>query len=248
MSAWPRLAIVSSPRSGNSWVRLVLAGALGVPELSVHNYLDLPAELPPRCVLQMHWVREPNFRRWLRAHGFTVVTIARHPLDLLLSALHFVASEPETARWLEGDAGLPGGLAGAAPGSAAFLGYALGFGAETLLSVTYQWWQEPAAVRLRYEALVRDPAALLGALVASCGGDPGQVATWLEEASLPAMQARANRHGWQGSPGLWRRLIVPRDARRIFHRHRQVFQTLGYGVPPYFLSRAAAARNWQALA
>ena len=217
-------------------------------EVAVHNYREAPATLPDRCLLQTDWYREPNFQHWLNEHGFRVVTIRRHPLDLLISALHFIRHEPATARWLEGNAGLPGELVGRAPCSREFIEYALGFGAENLLSISYQWSDEPGAIKLRYEDAVRDPVGVLGTLIGALGGEPECVKPWLERVSLERMRATPNRHGWQARPGLWKQLIVPMDTIRIFRRHRTVFRTLGYTLEPYLLSRAAALRNWERLA
>lgn len=239
-----RIAIVSSPRCGNSWIRLILAGALQAQEIAVHNYLDAPESLPERCILQIHWYREPNFQRWLQANEFKVITIARHPLDVLISALKFIRNEPETSRWLEGNAGLPGMLAASPPCSTEFLEYALSFEAENLLSITYQWWHDPAAMKIRYEEAVRDPAGVLGSLAATWGADPAAVHPWLEAGSLEKMRALPNRHGWQARPGIWKELIPPLDAARIFQRHRALFHDLGYSVKPYFLTRKTALRNW----
>jgi hypothetical protein len=243
-----RVAVVSSPRSGNSWIRSTLAGALGMSEFAVHNYLEVPSELPERCFLQVHWYREPNFQAWLRARGFKTMTVARHPLDVLISVLHYVRYEPGTSRWLEGNADLPGSLMDSAPCSREFLEYGTSFGAENLLSISYQWWHEDQVIKVRYEDAVDNPPHVLGALVQGLGGDPSSVLPWLERLSLTKMRELPNRHGWQARPGLWRKLITPTDAVRIFGRHRQIFRKLGYSVRPYVLSRSAALRNWKELA
>lgn len=216
-------------------------------EVAVHNYLDAPSPLPMRCFLQIHWYREPNFQLWLRENQFTVMTVARHPLDVLISALHYIRYEPGTARWLEGNTNLPGALIGVSPSSPEFVEYALSMGAENLLSITYQWWQDPAALRLRYEDAVASPESVLGAQVAALGGDPRELSPFLEHLSIEKMRATPNRHGWQGRPGLWRRLIVPRDAVRIYQRHQRIFDALGYSIGTYFLTRKSAQRNWQLL-
>lgn len=106
-----RVAIVSGPRSGNTWVRSVLSKALDLVQIGVHNPLDIPAALPKRLALQIHWYREPNFQAFLRSNGFRVAVIARHPFDVLISVLHFVRYEPMTDRWLEGNAAIPTHLA-----------------------------------------------------------------------------------------------------------------------------------------
>src|ERR1700722_13128489 len=98
-----RIAIVSSPRCGNSWVRMVLARALNLAEITIHNWKDITEELPNDCILQIHWYREPNFQSFLRKNGFRLIVLARHPLDVPLSVLHFVRYEPMTARWPEGN-------------------------------------------------------------------------------------------------------------------------------------------------
>nr|WP_310137290.1 sulfotransferase domain-containing protein [Burkholderia ambifaria] len=239
-----RIAVVSSPRSGNSWIRSTVAGALQMEEIAVHNYLDAPSTLPARCFLQIHWYREPNFQAWLRANQFTVLTVARHPLDVLISALHYIRYEPGTSRWLEGNTNLPGNLTTASPASREFLEYALSTGAEDLLSITYQWWNDTQVMRLRYEDAVRDPEHVLGSQVAALGGDAQRVRPLLERLSMEKMRATPNRHGWQGKPGLWRRLIVPQDAYRIYKRHQRVFDCLGYSVKPYFLTRGSAHKHW----
>jgi len=242
-----RVAVVGSPRSGNSWIRSTIAGTLGWPEFAVHNYLDVPPVLPEKCFLQIHWYREPNFQRWLRDHNFVVMTVARHPLDTLLSALHYINFESQTCRWLEGNANLPGNLTGVSPCSQEFLDYALSVGAEDFLSITYQWWNDESSIRLRYEDAVRNPEIVLGREVARLGGTPQKLNEWLERLSMKNMQATHNRHGWRGEPGLWRQLLTPAVANAIYKRHKRVFETLGYTIGHYWLSRSAAVRNWNAL-
>ena len=138
-----RIAIISTPRSGNTWVRSVLAHALTLEEIAVHNPRDIQDVLPQRLILQVHWYREPNFQAFLRNEGFQVLVLRRHPLDVLLSVLSFVQREPGVARWLEGNTGLPAGLAKLTPVSPDFAAYATSFGAENLLSISYQWCHEP---------------------------------------------------------------------------------------------------------
>jgi hypothetical protein len=57
-----RIAILSTPRSGNTWVRRVLADIYDLTELAVHNPADIPVEIPERAILQLHWYREPSVR------------------------------------------------------------------------------------------------------------------------------------------------------------------------------------------
>lgn len=242
-----RLAIVSSPRSGNTWTRLVLARALGIDGFAVHHWKDLPAELPKRCVLQIHWYREPNFQSFLLENDFRVLVLGRHPLDVLLSTLHFIRYEPLTARWLEGDCKIPQELVGAAPSSGVFVDYGLSQGAGNLLSVSYQWWHDPLASKIRYEDLLRDPGGRFAELLENIGEGCDRLRTALEETNIEKLKALPNRHGWQGRSGLWRKLIPTSSALRIYLHHRHVFSTLGYPPPVSLVTCASARRRWEQL-
>jgi hypothetical protein len=246
-----RIALLSTPRSGNTWVRSVLARSLDLEQIALHHPRDLPAVLPERLILQLHWYREPQLQALLRDHGFRVLVLTRHPLDVLLSILHFVQREPETARWLDGNGALPASLMGATPTTSAFEDYATGWGAENLLSVSYQWLHEPGAVTMSYEALVEDPAAafatIVKRLVPTTENPDVSVRSGLDIDWFDVFHAMPNQHGWQGRPGLWRALITPKVARRIYRRHRNVFDASHYAVTRYWLTRGAAERNWKSL-
>ena len=102
--------------------------------------------LPPEVVLQLHWRRDPGFVERLSAHGFRVVTVARHPLDVLISILHFCVYESESEHWLLGAGGSEAGIYAAMPRSRAFVEYATGPRAAGLLAVTPDWWGQPGVV------------------------------------------------------------------------------------------------------
>src|SRR5438093_10973655 len=135
-----RIVLLSTPRSGNNWLRHLLTNLYDVPGLSIHNPADVQWEaLPPHCILGIHWHPVPAFVSLLERHGFRSVALVRHPLDVLISILHFALHAP-TARWLEGEGGDEGPIYGAMPRSTAFLEYAAGTRATALLSVSREWW------------------------------------------------------------------------------------------------------------
>lgn len=241
-----RIAIVSSPRSGNTWLRCVLRDAFSLPEVAVHNYMDART-LPQQCVLQVHWYREPNFQRFLADNSFRIITLARHPLDVLVSVLHFIRHEPETSQWLAGNGAIPPELAGKSAASSEFLEYATSFGAENLLSVSYQWWHEPSAIKLRYEDLLADTAGELSRLAEQLGEDKQSIVNAASGNGFEVFQALPNRHGWQGRAGLWRKLVPFDMAEQICHRHARIFDSLGYGLDRTTLTSDEAERHWQAL-
>jgi hypothetical protein len=227
-----RVAIISSPRSGNTWLRHLLMRVAAATGLAVHNPADIVwEELPAACIVQLHWHCTPEFCDLLARHGFRIVVQARHPLDLLISILHFALHDGSTARWLEGEAGLELPICGAMPCSSAFLRYAVGQRAKALLGITAQWWNAPGVCRLRYEDLVDDPVVQLEQLLEALGV---RRAMPLEDAvaatTIPRLRAltQFDHHFWQGCPGLWKRFLPPAQARHIADAHADNFTALGY--------------------
>ena len=244
--------MVSTPRSGNTWTRRLLATAYGLEEWAVHNPDDLNWDgLSRRCLLQLHWHHALPFTSLLDRHGFQVVVLSRHPLDVLMSILHFAPNEPQTARWLEGEGGDEVAIHGALPCSRAFLDYATGPRAAALLSVSPEWRRAGDSHGLRYEDLVSDPAGELLRLAEALGHPvaPEAIAGAVAANSLENLRAtNLNQHFWQGRPGLWKTLLTADTARRIADAHAGVFAAGGYACDPdEDLTPARADANWYRL-
>ncbi len=245
-----RLFLACTPRTGNTWFRAAFAYMTGIANLSAYFPGDVPWELLPEdCSLSMHWHRTLAFEGFLREHGFRIMVMARHPLDVLLSILSYAQRDEEGTRsWLYGECGTEEPLVGATPVSDAFVRYALGWRAATLFNVSVAWASR-AAVHVHYERLVNEPHAEFGRICAALNvGQRVDVDTVLSVHSPAAMRAAVPVHYWQGSPGLWKRLIVPELANAIRERHPDAFTTFGYEAdadPRLTVEQAAA--NWAAL-
>jgi hypothetical protein len=240
---------VSTPRVGNMWLRRQLVALYGLEERSAHTPDEVRWDaLPDACVLQLHWPRTRRFVQTLEQHGFRVLVIARHPLDVLISILHFAAHEPETNRWLDGAFGGERSIVGVDPSSAAFAAYATGRRARALIDVSSQWW-ERGLVSIRYEDLVAEPAVELGRIVDAVGVTPSlppeTVAATVTFGSL--REEVLNQHFWQGRPNHWRELLPHPVATEIARPYTRVLGRLGYEVrPDPHLSYEKAAAVWHA--
>jgi hypothetical protein len=178
------------------------------------------------------------------------MTVARHPLDVLVSILHFAQHEA-TERWLEGEGGDDSSLAGADVTSGTFRAYAAGYRARALLGVTCEWWSAAGVHRVRYEDLVRGTGTQASRLCAFLGVDPVvRVEDAVAAVGLDRLRPLVtNNHFWQGKPGLWRRLVPPATAKEIAEAQRLAFLDLDYPCDPEAdLSAEEAQRNWGQLA
>lgn len=228
-----RIALVGSPRTGNTWIRTLLAESYGLAEMAVHAPTHLPwPSLPDRLIVQLHWHRLPVFRAMLRAFGFRVVTVARHPLDVLVSVLQFCQSEPATEFWLSGEGGDEARLLGASPHDDGFRTWALSNRARALLSVTPEWWDDGEAIRIRYEDVVAQPGAALAQVAKRLGAEPvrdvGEVG---QRVSLEEMRRRFSAnpgHFWKGRPGVGSEVLDSATAGAIAAAHAPVFRALEY--------------------
>jgi len=246
-----RVAVIGSPRMGNTWVRRVLADALGARELPVHHPADLDwTALPHRAVVQLHWYPTELLLQLLDEQGFVVVSPARHPLDTLLSVLTFAQREPNTANWLQGRGGDEQSLRGADPSSPEFLSWATSDRARRLLDVSPRWWQRPRTVRVRYEELVSDPQAGFAQLLA---GTDQPVTELLAPAVAANTASRLSElsggvHVWQGRSGLHEQVLATDLRQQLIEAHQSTFTALGYSTDPGApLTAAEAEQGWTRL-
>ena len=189
-----RLAVVSTPRAGNTWLRHLLRSLFRFDhpggELAVHLPGDVPwASLPERCVLQLHWHRSHSFTSLLKEHQFRVVTLARHPIDVLISILRFAPFQPATAlaRWRRWRRAVDPRRVPSRPGLPRVCDRTEG---EGILSVSREWWEAADCFRLRYEDLVCDTVGTLRRLADSVGGVPPEQIAGAIEANSEAASSR----------------------------------------------------------
>jgi hypothetical protein len=225
-----------------------LHSAFALEQHAVHNPTELDwSRLPERYVLQLHWPPTESLRQQLAAHDFQPITLARHPLGVLISILHYVPNHLNSARWLEGAGGDERAIVGALPRSGAFLRYATSPRAEALLGVSRDWWTVPGACQVRYEDLVADPVGALDRLASELGVEPVVPFDEAVEAfNIDRLRdARRDQHAWRGDPNLWKMLLPAAEAQQICVAHDEAMRTLGYQCDAdATLEPAQADLNW----
>jgi hypothetical protein len=229
-----RLAIVSTPRSGNTWFRYILAKLYELDQFAAHtpDALDWHS-LPENCVVQLHWHNTLDFSSLLRQYGFRVAVIARHPLDVLISILHFSPHEPQTANWLNGEAGGEESIHYKSPIDPEFISYAVSARAKALLSVSGEWWGVPDAICVKYEDLVHAPFHTLNTIGIKLGPTVVSQSDAIDALTLENLRpSSSNQHFWKGQPGLWKSLLPMEEAREIEKAHEDLFSRFSYLCEP----------------
>jgi hypothetical protein len=247
-----RLAVMASPRSGGTWLRFLLEGLYAIPGVSVPDPAALDWQsLPSGCVLHIHWHRTPALAQTLEDEGFQVVSVARHPLDLLLSVLQFCRHDDSPLQWLGGENGDERSIRGVLPNSPAFIRYASGPRAAALMAVNREWWPAPGALQVRYEELAADAPRELDRIEATLEKPArrraGAVAA---SATIPRLRKKIGvaHHFWQGRPDLWKQLLTAPVAERIALAHSLYGAELRYACKPDLgLTADQADANWLAL-
>jgi hypothetical protein len=248
-----RLAVISSPRAGNTWMRTLLGTILEAEQIAAHRPSTLNwNELPERCVLQIHWRPDHTLVDLLEQHKVHVIAMSRHPLDLLMSVLNYSYYIHEERRCPGGGACSECSLVGQSPLSAEHMNYACGPGGELLFSYSSLWWERRNVSRVRYEDLVEAPELVLARLLDELGVKPRRpLNDAIRETSID--RQRSNRdawhcHYWQGQPGIWKSLLPSSAAKRIAAANRAPFAVMGYTCDPdENLTAEQADLNWARL-
>jgi FkbM family methyltransferase len=226
-----RFAIVGTPRTGNTWIRRVIADCADAIEIPVHHPSDVSWDnLPQRFVIQVHWPRTVLLDRLFKRERVTVISAARHPLDVLLSILTFSQRDSSTRQWLSGKGGDERVIAGCDAHSSAFTEWALSRRARLLLNLTPQWWETPGTIRARYEHLVANANSGFEAIFAAADQRPKHSISESVSANTPDRLSRLSGgvHVWKARPGMWRELLSEQQIASIVEAHNPIFRALGY--------------------
>jgi hypothetical protein len=230
------VAILSTPKTGNLWLRFVLERALHMisvsattdPEIQV--LLDSQAHQRSSCSFLFHaHIMSTNARRQAFAKaGMNLVTILRHPIDIFISQLGH-ARRIETQSWPENlllnDATVE-----------EYLNYIF----PAVLAISASWARAGVPI-LRYEEMIRIPRTAYQSLLENWLPNRDHTARVLFMTRIGTIdmlrqtaQSIDKGHFAVGRAGQWRQ-EENRDIVRMFQRNRALTQTIedwGYSANP----------------
>ena len=159
-----KLVIVSTPKSGNTWLRLLLHEVyrLPMPEIPFEFSEEALSKLPESWVAQQHYFPGQRLLAWAERERAVFLTTIRHPGDVLVSLWHYVHAYANDPRW-EGD---PVGVMRGdrdRPGEQTADYVREGF--PHYLDLSLAWITNGRSIIVKYEDLCRDPDAELARVV-----------------------------------------------------------------------------------
>lgn len=235
-----KILIVSTPKTGNTWVKNLLSTIYGLPIVQIGPRFD-PAEvdaLGPRWVTHQHYTAQPQIIEYAQRNNVEFVTTIRHPGDALVSKFHFVRNFVD--RLTFSDIDLSPLMSRDDDAMGEHTAYYAKHGFPISLDISLGWMRTARSHVVRYEDLWRDPVDALTQLTDSLQPVPQdriERATDLCDIQM-LRRFRDDAEGKffrKGGPGNWR-YELPASIIDVF-RHQEpypdLFKALGYTLDPH---------------
>jgi hypothetical protein len=165
-----KIIVVGTPKTGNTWVKHLLAEAYGLTPVRLKPEFD-PAEAEaagPRWISHQHFLPQHDLLAWGAAHNTIFVSAVRHPGDVLVSLWHHMQSRRDHGSHSQDDLTqaatmLLDGADVAGDSTRNFVEH----GFHLYLNLSIAWLGLPGVRSVRYEDLWECPVEALRALTAS---------------------------------------------------------------------------------
>ncbi|MDD2764710.1 MAG: sulfotransferase domain-containing protein [Opitutaceae bacterium] len=233
-----KIIIASTPKTGNTWLKLLLSEIYDLPQVELLPRLE-PGDwtaLGPRWIAHQHFLPEPLLREWGREHGVIFLTTIRHPGDVLVSLRHHLQNQavPPTA-----EPSQPASMLLDAPSAYGEHTWRfLEHGFYLVLHASICWWRGGWAEAVRYEDLCAQPVATLRALTNRILPVPEerlqQAVAACEITRLRERSMAGQKFFRKGTPGGWRTDLPPEMQEWLVSAepYRTQLNLLGYPVSP----------------
>ncbi|MGH8474372.1 MAG: sulfotransferase domain-containing protein [Methylococcales bacterium] len=236
-----RIIIASQPKTGNVWIRRLLAEIYGLADLNE----SLDDKIPKNGVAFFHFVEQglfpddsiiqehyfPNPTRVIkpaRKIGARLVTMLRNPYDAFVSFFHYVNNFPE--RFTKNPASV---LIGKTIDHPDVLGYVEDHFREHL-KLSLKWVQSGASIIIRYEDLLADPVVTLEELTGLIHSvERCRIEEVVGGNSADRMKAQGGwlaKHVRSGSVGDWKTQLSEAHIEAFRRCHGDTIRFIGYAV------------------
>ncbi len=235
-----RIVIAGPPKTGNVWLKCILATAYGLkilgpkrvperPQLDLFQAWVARGDFPDGTIFHQHYDYSPELAAAIETVPAHIVTIVRDPYDAFVSSYFTIQKHAGDDKRKENLAAVMIGKPLDHPDVLAYL--ADGF--DRHLAKANDWVHSGRAVVFRYEALHADPAAALRRGTDQIGPvAPGRIEAAIEACSAETMRQsnRAAKHVRAATVGDSRARLDEAHLAIFRERHADLVRSLGYEV------------------
>jgi hypothetical protein len=227
-----KLLIVSTPKTGNTWLKNLLSAIYDLPMVSVAEHFDAAEfdALGDQWVCHQHFHPTADLLEWTRKNGVILLTTIRHPADSFVSVFHY-------AHGFESDDRLKDAIAKDNDQFGENVAHYVARVYPLMVNLSVAWIRTGRAHVVRYEDLWADPVGVLMDLtnkIAAVSRETVEHAV----ASCDIKVMRAKAEGTEknffrkGGSGGWREALPPRIAHIFAYDQPYVrqFQAMGYSM------------------
>lgn len=232
-----KIVVVGTPKTGNTWVKHLLAETYDLPLVRLKPEFDL-AEVEaagPRWISHQHFLPSAELLAWGAAQEVVFVCPVRHPGDVLVSLWHHVRNRPAPEKYSADDYTNSKSMLG---DETKIIGQHtrrfVESGFHFYLNLSVAWLGLPGVRAVRYEDLWECPVESLRALTSSILPVPEErLRIGLCACELGLMQNLMDpdrKFLRQGGTGGWR-AALPNDIKRLLSSldpYPAQFAALGY--------------------
>lgn len=238
-----KILIVAPPKTGNSWLKCLLATAYGLDWLTSET---VPAGtdvadfrrwvesggFPEDGVFHHHYDWSPELVAVAKAHGIHLATILRDPYDMFVSRYFFTQAQADNPNRPDKGAAHDAMIGEPIDAPAALAYLADGFSGQMRKGI--EWLQSGDSVVVRYENLHDDPVAeLTRATDRIAPLPPERIAAAIEACTADALLQRRKglrRRIRSATVGDWRNHLTEAHLALFRERHADAIRALGYEV------------------
>ncbi|MDG1204919.1 MAG: sulfotransferase domain-containing protein [Pseudomonadales bacterium] len=233
-----RIIVASPPKSGNEWVKNLLAVIYGLDLVAGPKHEDDMPEMLSKevfldnSIFHEHYSPSIAFKRIARELDAKIVTTIRNPYDIFVSLYFYVQNFPQL---------FPRGhssslLFGRAIDHPRVIQYLAdvehGFGA--LINLSCDWYVDPDNFVLKYEDLYESPLRELRTLTENLGAIPDmEIERAIEVCSASNMRKRGvdmQKHVRSASTGDWKNHLTKNHTGVIAELYSDKIRMMGYEV------------------
>ncbi len=226
------ILIASTPRVGGTAFSRMLSDITKLPHYAITNLdtLDFNS-LSGQTIIHNHITYDEYVKESIPL-PVQVITIARNPLDTLVSAFMFAQNNPSVVYWLnERVFKTPVDFKGKTVKDEEFYKWATSDQSSLMLSVTPSWL-DYANSYVRYDDFISNPVEafrdVLNIILPNRMFDDADIARVAKTTNDSFLKNATNKHRWNGGINYAVKLIPKNILKPIIKKHRQVIDQLGY--------------------